>query len=158
VSLTTGTPDGYLAVRDRAMHRLGVGTMTNMTSVARGIFWPSLLSPDYTLREKIRLWRGKRSAGVSAFWDEIIATDLAERVPELAVPAYFFHGRYDYTVNYGLARAYAAQLRAPVKGFYTFDRSAHSPLLEEPERARRILLEDVLAGVNNLADPCLSRA
>jgi len=155
VSLTAGTPDGYLAVRDEAMHRLGVGTMADMTSVARGIFWPSVLSPDYTPREKIGLWRGKRSVGASAFWHEMLGTDLAERVPQLDLPAYFFHGRYDCTVNYELARAYAAQVRAPLKGFYTFDRSAHSPLLEEPARARRILVEDVLAGVNNLADPSL---
>lgn len=90
---------------------------------------------------------------MSAFWDEMLAADLAQRVPQLALPAYFFHDRYDRTGNYELARTYAAQLRAPLKGFYTFDRSAHSPLLEEPDRARRILLEDVLAGVNNLADP-----
>lgn len=78
--------------------------------------------------------------------------DVADRVPELAVPAYFFHGIYDYTVNYQLAQSYVAALKAPLKGFYTFDRSAHSPVMEEPERARTIMREDVLAGTNNLAD------
>jgi hypothetical protein len=39
-----------------------------------------------------------------------------------------------------------------MKGFYTFEQSAHSPLFEEPEKMLRILLEDVLAGTNNLAD------
>ena len=39
-----------------------------------------------------------------------------------------------------------------VKGFYTFNQSAHSPLFEEPEKMRRILREDVLAGANRLAD------
>jgi len=33
-----------------------------------------------------------------------------------------------------------------VKGFYVFDNSAHSPLLEEPQQAHRILEHDVLAG------------
>lgn len=38
------------------------------------------------------MWRGKLSSGVSALWQDMLAADLAERVPELALPAYFFHG------------------------------------------------------------------
>ena len=82
------------------------------------------------------MWRGKLSSGVSVLWDEILTTDLAERVTELALPAYFFHGIYDYTVNYKLAKDYLEALKAPLKGFYTFDQSAHSPILEEPQKAR----------------------
>jgi len=152
VTMTAGTPDEYLAVRDRAMHSLGVGTTHDMHSVARGIFWPSLRSPNYTTSEKIRLWRGKLSSGVSALWDEMLTIDLADRVTELAIPAYFFHGVYDYTVSYQLAWDYAKKLKAPLKGFYTFERSAHSPILEEPLKAQRIMREDVLAGANSLAD------
>ena len=63
-----------------------------------------------------------------------------------------FHGIYDYTVNYQLAKDYFDRLKAPVKGFYSFDRSAHSPILEEPGKARKILREDVLAGAKSLAD------
>jgi pimeloyl-ACP methyl ester carboxylesterase len=155
VSPTGGIPDAYLAMRDKAMHRLGVGTTHDMKSVLSGVIWPSLRSPQYTLSEKIRMWRGKLSCGVSALWDEMLATDLAETVTELALPAYFFHGIYDYTVSYQLAKEYFQRLKAPLKGFYTFDRSAHSPVLEEPEKARRIMREDVLAGTNSLADePC----
>ncbi|MGO8960006.1 MAG: alpha/beta fold hydrolase [Streptosporangiaceae bacterium] len=152
VTMTGGTPDGYLAVRDRAMHTLGIGTTHDMTSVLRGIVWPSLKSPDYTPSEKIRMWRGKLASGVSALWDQILATDLAERVTELALPAYFFHGAHDYTVNYQLAKDYVERLNAPLKGFYTFARSAHSPLFEEPQRARKIMREDVVGRANRLAD------
>ena len=156
VTMAAGTPDRYLAVRDRAMHSLGVGTTHDMNSVLRGIFWPSLRSPHYTLSEKIRLWRSKLASGVSVLWDEMLAIDLADRIAELALPAYFFHGVYDYTVNYQMAKDYVGRLKAPLKGFYTFDRSAHSPVLEEPEKARRIMREDVLAGANHLADGSLS--
>jgi pimeloyl-ACP methyl ester carboxylesterase len=152
VTMADGTPRAYLAVRDKAMHRLGVGTTHDMKSVLSGIFWPSLRSPQYTAAEKMRLWRGKLSSGVSVLWDEMLATDLAGQVTELSVPAYFFHGVYDYTENYQLARDYAQRLKAPVKGFYSFDRSAHSPILEEPEKVRRIMREDVLAAANSLAD------
>ena len=98
------------------MHRLGVGTTHDMSSVLRGIIWPSLRSPHYTLGEKVKLWHGKFSSGVSALWDEMLAIDLADRVTELALPAYFFHGVYDYTVNYQLARDYVEALKAPAEG------------------------------------------
>ena len=78
--------------------------------------------------------------------------DLSKEVTELSIPVYFFEGIYDYTCSYTLAKEYFDQLKAPTKGFYTFEQSAHSPLFEEPEKMRRILQEDVLVGVNNLAD------
>jgi pimeloyl-ACP methyl ester carboxylesterase len=67
-------------------------------------------------------------------------------------PAYFLHGIHDYTVNYSLARSYCDRLEAPLKGFYTFASSAHSPMFEEPDRMNRILREDVLTGSTGLAD------
>jgi hypothetical protein len=47
---------------------------------------------------------------------------------------------------------YLRSLEAPVKGFYRFAGSAHSPILEEPALAREILATDVLAATNRLAD------
>jgi hypothetical protein len=38
-----------------------------------------------------------------------------------------------------------------MKGFYTFEQSAHSPMFEEPEKMQKVLREDVLAGANSLA-------
>lgn len=134
------------------MHRLGIGTMHDMRSVAVGIFLRSLQSREYTLGEKINLWRGKASTGVSSMWREMIATDLASRVPEVRIPVYFFHGVYDYTCSLPEAEAYFDSLKAPLKGFYVFAQSAHSPVFEEPGKVQRILREDVIAGTNRLAD------
>jgi len=152
VTMTEGTPDAYLALRDQAMHSLGIGTTHAIHSVITGIFFPSLTFRGYTLSEKINMWRGKSRSGVSPFWDEIIATDLTIKVPELEIPVYFFGGIYDYTCSTTLAKDYLVKLQAPMKGFYTFEQSAHSPLFEEPEKMGHILQEDVLHGVNNLAD------
>jgi pimeloyl-ACP methyl ester carboxylesterase len=152
VTMTSGIPDAYLALRDQAMHSLGIGTTHDMHSVITGMFFPSLTFRGYTLLEKVNMWRGKSQSGVSPFWDEMIATDLTIKVPELEIPAYFFGGIYDYTCSYTLAKVYLEKLQAPMKGFYTFEQSAHSPLFEQPEKMLRILLEDVLAGTNNLAD------
>jgi len=65
---------------------------------------------------------------------------------------YFLHGRRDYTVSYTEARAYYDLLDAPMKGFYTFEHSAHSPMFEEPDRMREIMTHDVLRGANGHAD------
>ena len=152
VSMSAGIPKKYLALRDEAMHRLGVGTTHAMRSIVTGLFLPSWLFREYTLREKINLWRAKANAGVSILWNEMVATDLSKTIPKLAVPVYFLHGIYDYTCSYPEAKAYFNQLEAPIKGFYTFEKSAHSPLFEEPEKVQRIVREDVLAGATSLAD------
>jgi pimeloyl-ACP methyl ester carboxylesterase len=70
----------------------------------------------------------------------------------LEIPVYFLEGAYDCSCAADLARDYFHELNAPMKGFYVFGDSAHSPVLEEPEAAHRILQGDVLAGTNALAD------
>ena len=145
-------PDSYLSVRDSAMHSLGIGTTHDMRSVVTGLLLRSLENREYTLPEKINMWRGKIFSG-SRLWNTELSTDLTTKVTRLEIPVYFFHGVYDYTVSYPLAKSYLEQLDAPVKGFYTFTKSAHSPLFEEPKRMREIMQTDVLAGTKGLADP-----
>ena len=152
VTMAGGVPDAYRALRDPAMHSLGIGTTHDMHSVITGIFLPSWQSHEYTLGEKIDLWRGKATSGIASLWDEMLATDLSEQVTAFQLPVYFFSGIYDYTCNYSLAKDYFEKLQAPVKGFYTFSHSAHSPIFEEADRVRKILQEDVLPGANKLAD------
>lgn len=145
-------PDPYRSLRDEAMHSLGIGTMHNMKSVISGIFIPTWQNREYTLSEKIGIWRGKWSIHSTDMWNQMLVADLTAKIQKLDIPVYFFHGIYDYTCNYTLAKGYFEKLQAPVKGFYTFEQSAHSPLFEEPGKAQHIIKEDILAGVNNLAD------
>jgi pimeloyl-ACP methyl ester carboxylesterase len=152
VTLTGGVPKGYQAVRDQAMHSLGIGTTHEMRSVFSGIFLPSLQFREYTLTEKINLWRGKSRSGIASLWNTMAATDLNQQLTKLDLPVYFFHGVYDYTCNYSLAREYFQKIKAPIKGFYSFELSAHSPMFEEPERMNEILQKDVLTGSNTMAD------
>jgi pimeloyl-ACP methyl ester carboxylesterase len=152
VTMNVPFPRSYATVRDRAMHTLGVGTTRGMRSVVTGLFLPSWRFPEYTLREKVDLWRGKVSSRRSGLWDRMLVTDLTRHVTDLSLPAYFFHGVHDYTVSYSQAKAYVEGLEAPLTGFYTFEDSAHSPMFEEPGRTLTILTEDVLAGTNHSAD------
>jgi pimeloyl-ACP methyl ester carboxylesterase len=125
----------------------------NMKSVISGVFLPVMLNNEYTLSEKKNIWRGKSfNTKTANLWCKLVETDLTRKVQKLDIPVYFCEGIYDYTCNYTLAKAYFEKLQAPLKGFYTFEQSAHSPLLEEPEKMQHILQEDVLAEMNNLAD------
>jgi len=152
VTIKDGIPNSYLVLRDGAMHSLGIGTTHDMKSVISGVFLPSLTFREYTIMEKVNLWRGKSQSGVSHIWDEITATNLIQKVPKLGIPTYFFSGIYDYTCSYKLAKDFFEKLQAPVKGFYTFKQSAHSPLFEEPNRFIEVMVKDVLNGDVNLAD------
>ncbi|MCC6613096.1 MAG: alpha/beta hydrolase [Anaerolineae bacterium] len=151
VTMTDGLPAAYNALRDDAMHSLGIGTTRDMRSVITGIFLRSWLSPEYTVSEKISLWRGKFFSR-AVLWEQLLATDLTQVVTELKLPVYFVHGSHDYTTSYPEARAYFEQIKAPLKGFYTFEQSAHSPFHEQPEKMRQILREDVLEGAIGHAD------
>lgn len=132
-------------IRDKSMHANGIGTMRNMRSVFKGVFIPVWMCRAYTIREKINIWKSKFSfVKNTGLIDELFATNVAVKVPELKIPAYFFSGKYDLTVNHDLSKAYLEQLQAPVKSFYSFSESAHSPLFEEPGLFREILLKDVI--------------
>ncbi len=151
VSMEEGTSDTWMRLRDAAMHRAGVGHMRQMDSVVTGIFLPMWRVRAYTLGEKINIWRGKVWSR-PFFWETLLRDDLAARLTRFEIPVYFLVGRHDFTANADLSRAYFEAIEAPVKGFYLFEDSAHSPLFEEPERATRILLQDVVPGRNALAE------
>lgn len=143
----------YYTMRDVPMHKLGIGTTRKMESVIRGVFWPVMFNEEYTLKEKINIWRGKYfNTTTAGLWTKLCEEDLTSKIGKLDIPVYFLHGKYDYTTSYDLAKEYFIQLQSPQKGFYTFNESAHSPLFEEPERMHRILQQDVLGGMLTLAD------
>jgi len=80
---------------------------------------------------------------------EFVAEDS---VPKLEIPIYYLAGKQDLTCCYTMQKEYYDQLKAPLKGFYTFAHSAHSPLFEEPARAVEILVNDVIQGSVSMSD------
>lgn len=128
-------------LRDEAMHELGVGTTREMRSVISGIFFPSLRCTAFTQIERINIWRGKSLSRKFPVAKDANSFNAFEAVPSLEIPAYFIAGAYDYTCCYSMQREYYEALDAPQKQFYAFENSAHSPVYEEYEEARRVLTE-----------------
>ena len=140
----------FAKTRDKAMHENGVGTLHNMDSVITGIFFPTLKMTDFTQKERLNIWRGKSfvsKAEVSS--GNFKAADVTK---QLDIPFYVLAGKYDMTTDYELQKEYFQLVQADIKGFYTFEDSAHSPLFEEPEKAGKILAEDVINNKTGLAD------
>ena len=146
-------PRKYAEFRDKPMHDLGIGSMHSMKSVVTGIFFPIMTNNVYTFSERINIWKAKSNYyHKTNLWEIISKTIMSNEISSIDIPIYFFHGIYDYTVNYSLTKEYYQLLESPLKGFYTFGNSAHSPIFEEPERVIKILLEDVLQGNTNNSD------
>ncbi len=131
-------PEEYLRIRDKAMHELGIGTMRNIRNVITDLFLPSLFFSEYSLTDKYHLWASKSESGVSQNWASMSRTNLIETKNNFKIPVYLLHGVYDNTCSYELAKKYFEKINAPVKGFYSFNQSAHSPLFEEPEIMNKI--------------------
>lgn len=145
-------PKEYDKIRDDVMHKAGIGTMHEMKSVISGIFMTVMENQEYTLLEKINIWRGKAFSNSTNLHEELYNSDLRNKVIKLKIPVYFFSGIYDYTVNHFMAEDYLKKIDAPIKGFYLFKESAHSPIFEEPKKMMQIMREDVINRKNNLAD------
>lgn len=140
-------------LRDKAQHDLGIGTMHNMRSIIKDVFLSVWTCRAYTVKEKYNIWIAKFSfIPRSGLRSQILNLDLPVKVPRLEIPVYFFSGKYDLTVNNELSKGYLEKIEAPIKGFYTFTESAHSPMFEEPQRLKEILIKDVLKRSTTLAD------
>lgn len=103
------------------------------------------LSPDCSLRD---LWRMIRGAKFSFdhLWREFFAVNLFQQVPRMEVPVYFFEGRDDHVVTAEVASRYFEALDAPRgKKLIWFEHSAHWPEFDEPEKFRRVIIEQILA-------------
>lgn len=128
-------------IRDKVMHELGIGTTLRMRSVLRELFIPSFWMKGFNIREKVNIWRGKFRADSFAVVREVLNFNVFNFQQSFDVPIYFFAGSYDYTCNVGLQWEYYKRVICPIKKFFLFENSAHSPIFEEFERADMALME-----------------
>ena len=127
----------YLMMERRYVNRFGGGTTREITSM-----WPLVKlvmnSRIYTLREKLNFMNASMFS-LEHLWMDVINTNLFIEIDSMSVPTYIFHGTFDYTTPYPLANDFYQQLKAPQKGFFSFENSAHSPIMEEPKKFNAIL-------------------
>lgn len=140
----------YLGIRGTAMEMLGIGSVHKVgTNPSHSKILEEF--KGYTAKEKKDFYRANLFS-IKCLWDQVLEYNLLHKPPKIKIPVYILHGKYDYQVSYDLARKFAIELTAPIKGFYTFAHSAHSIGLEEPEKMCKILREDVLKDTTALGD------
>ena len=77
---------------------------------------------------------------MAALLPELATTDLVRTMPRLDVPIVLAQGRRDQVAPGEAAQRFHDSLTAPSKQLVWFDRSAHTPHLEEPEKLRDLLM------------------
>lgn len=118
------------------------GTFHGELSTGR-LIWAALMTDEADVTDLVRFGRGNRFS-LELLEDEIARLRLDERFVSFEVPVVFVLGRHDRHVPSSSAAAYFGKLRAPYKRLVWFERSAHNPPFEEPERFNRVLVEEVL--------------
>ena len=117
-------------------------------AVKKGSFYPRAIKPllfckEYTFKDKINYLKGMKLTK-SYLWDVIMKSNLFKEIPSQKIPVYIIQGTSDYETSYSVAKEYFDSLQAPLKRFYTFENSAHSPIFEEPEKFDDVLKEILL--------------
>ena len=136
---TTDTWINFIMYERMYVSKYGGGVTREMKSM-----WPYikmlLAAKEYTLSEKFKYMAGSIFS-LKHLWKEVVSTNLYTEIDSMQIPVYIFNGIYDYQTPYVVAKDFFDQLNAPQKEFFTFDNSAHSPIVEEVEKFNSIVLD-----------------
>ena len=117
----------------------GVTTHENYSNLARQLLTSMVRSPDYSVGDIIRTLRGMGRTQ-SALLPDLARMDLPRTLPRLDVPIIMVQGRLDQVAPGEATQRFARSLEAPSKGLVWFEKSAHTPHLEEPDKFRDVLM------------------
>ncbi|KAK2955524.1 putative alpha/beta hydrolase [Blattamonas nauphoetae] len=127
--------------RTSILNKYGYG-VTHVPSATIDLFEPLKNFKGYTNAEKLATPPAFLHS-LSYLWNPILDDVLAESIPSVQVPVLVVQGKWDYTTSYTLAKDFIERLDAPIKEFITFEDSAHSPHVEQPEEFMRNLMRFV---------------
>jgi len=131
----------FLSVERNYVMQFGGGVTHEMRKV-----WPIikmiLNAKEYTFREKMNYMPASMFS-IKQLWTDVIKNNLFHEIDSMQVPVYIFQGAHDYQTPTSLAKEFYDQLKAPKKEFFTFQNSAHSPMMEEVERFNLLVKENI---------------
>ncbi|HEY5249431.1 MAG TPA: alpha/beta hydrolase [Dermatophilaceae bacterium] len=111
---------------------------------ARSGYPASLFVSEYTFTEQVR----SMAAMIDTFalmYPQLQNIDFRQDVPRLEVPVYVVEGAHEAPGRAVLAKEWFAALSAPRKTITEFERSGHTPQLDEPGRFAAFMANVVLA-------------
>ena len=110
--------------------------------IKSNVYWEGYTKSE-VLKYAMGLW-----LSMQKMWEEYGKINMFNEVPEMEVPYYFLHGRHDYQASFKLAAKYYHFIKAPAKKFYWFEKSGHSPHLQESEKFNKIMIDEILKNNN----------
>ena len=116
------------------------GTNRKISDLAK----PLILCREYTISDKIYYQAGVTFSFLHLWKYMLQGKTLNITLPEQHIPVYIFQGIHDHQTDFAVAKDYFDHLKAPVKKFYAFEHSAHSPHVEEYDAFEKIIRTDVL--------------
>lgn len=132
----------FLMIERKYVNKFRGGATREITEM-----WPVIKmvldAKEYTFKEKMNYMPASLFS-IKHLWIEVIHKNLFNEIDSMKVPVYIFQGKYDYQTPYSLAKSFFDQLNAPNKEFFTFENSAHSPLMEEVNKFNAIVRKKIL--------------
>ena len=126
-----------MTIRSQLMNRYGIGIVRKNYSGINLLKYLFFFK-GYTFFEKINFARGSLFS-LKQLWDKTFDDNLLESSITFQIPIHILHGMWDYQTSYTLAREWFDKIDTPEKMFYSFENSAHSPNMEEPEKFVQIV-------------------
>lgn len=133
--------DDLMVQRD-LMTKYGGEDYGENEGIVKSVVMPILKSPEYSLPDMWRYYKGT-FFNLETLWDEVVDVDLGVRVPELKIPVYLTEGRHDQNCPIPIAEEWFNNLKAPRKEWIWFEKSAHSPIKNEPEEWGKTVIKIV---------------
>ncbi len=121
-----------LMVQRNLMTKYGGGCYEEKESIWTSMIIPLLKTPEYKLGELWGYYKGTFFS-LDALWESVVDCDLFKQIPALDIPVYLTEGRHDQNTPIPISSRWFDALKAPKKEWIWFERSAHSPIKEEPE-------------------------
>lgn len=103
------------------------------------------LSPAYDLGDIRALFKPRQSPLLfGSYLQERLTARFDDEDLILRVPVLLFEGRHDQEASSAFIEARYARIQAPHKRLLWLERSAHFPMLEEPDRFQELLRQELL--------------
>ncbi len=117
----------------------GIKAGSNYNSLVLGTVKNILFSKYYGIRGMIKTMKGM-SFSQNALLPEFNRFNLFKTVTRVSIPVHFIQGSLDCVTPPAKGREYYDQLQAFNKSFTLFEKSAHLPQYEEPEKFSNLIL------------------
>lgn len=139
----------YKSQKDMLLQRkylgmFGGGIYGSSESAVMSVLVPLLKSKDYSIPQMLRYYNGSMLS-LKLLWKQVVGYNLCETVKKLEIPVYLTEGRHDQNTPVSLAQRWFDALDAPEKKWIWFERSAHSPIKEQPEEWGNAVREIITA-------------